>query len=111
MEAFRASSIQDFKRQLSSHLKIVYPNETALLDDAALAGFIDEEFENAKKYNALAESQFHTYIECALQYSSDFVENEALWWAKDYLVVAQVSAARRFELIRKYADLHCEAPV
>lgn len=108
IDAFGEMAVGDFKQRLAAHLKIVYPDETASFDDGAFAAFIDEEFENAKKYNALAESQFHTYIECALQYGSDFVENEALWWAKDYLVVAQFSATRKFELVRENAGLRCE---
>ncbi|WP_085633652.1 hypothetical protein [Pseudomonas sp. R16(2017)] len=107
MDAFRLSSIDSFKQRARTRLEPFYADRIQALGTQSLDAFIDHEFERAKRYHAMTEMQFFTFIECALYYGAGFIEAEQNWWAKDFLVVADIDPGRRYEIVRQYADLRC----
>lgn len=107
MDAFKQSSIVAFKRRAHRQLELFYADRIQVLGTQNLAIFIDQQFERAKHYHALTETQFFTFIECALCYGKEFIEAEQIWWAKDFLVVADIDPGRRYEMVRQYANLRC----
>lgn len=107
MDAFKNSSVGTFKQKARRRLELFYADKIEALETQTLDVFIDQQIETAKRYHALTETQFFTFIECALCYGSDFIEGGQNWWARDFLVVTDTDPGTRYELVRQYANLRC----
>lgn len=107
MDAFKQASVETFKQRVCRRLELFYSDRAQAQGTQALEAFVDQQFERAKRYHAMTEAQFFTFIECALCYGEGFIDSDQSWWAKDFLVVADIDPGRRYELVRAYADLRC----
>lgn len=109
IRSFRKAAVHRFVRRMMGRLRQIYPQETSGLTEQELESLVTQGVEKAAGYGAVMESEFETYVRCMIQYGPDFVNDPETAWARDYLVVAALSATQRFAALRRCASLKEES--
>jgi hypothetical protein len=100
LQALAEARERAFQREMVSHLRAGFPDETEKKDDAELLDYVLAAFHEAKKYQCTSKQDLCRFLNLTMFYGLDFADNETNRWMHDYLMDNDVpDPAKRLELL------------
>lgn len=102
MQAMSRLMAEEFSQQMATHLRELFPEQTAPLDEQVLLTHVRETIARASRYDVVLEGDVQRYLECAVLFGWEFDRAPECAWARSILEDANLKGAAKVDALEHY---------
>ncbi|MGH9903690.1 MAG: hypothetical protein ACRD68_17925 [Pyrinomonadaceae bacterium] len=103
IEVLREHRLKQFEDRVAAHLRELFPEETAGMDDERLRLYVRGGVVRAEKYDIIEEDNVEKYLEFMMVYGQDFDVEEETRWAREILNNSLLNSFEKIDELEMHA--------